>query len=68
MANKINQELKDKVVIARKKEFKCVEGFGCSPNTNGCKILGYFVNGELNSKGEPYMEFISGYEVEKIII
>jgi hypothetical protein len=67
MANKLDQELKGKVVIARKKEFQCVDGFGCSPHTNGIKILGYFVKRELNSKGEPYMEFISGYEVEKII-
>lgn len=62
MANKLNIELKDRVVIARGKKFLCKDGFGCSPETNGCKILGYFL-GELNRHGEPYMEFISGYEV-----
>jgi len=65
MANNLKIELKDKWVKARGKEFFCMDGFGCSPQTNGNKILGYF-KGEVNSKGEPYLEYISGYEVTEL--
>lgn len=68
MANKLNIELKDKIVIARGKRFLCEGGFGCSPQTSGVKIFGKFIDDKtLNSKGEQYTEFISGYEVEKIV-
>ena len=66
MANKLVIDLEGKWVIARGKEFFCKGGFGSKPETNGNKILGYF-KGETNDKGEPYMEFISGYEVEALV-
>ena len=68
MANQLNIDLKDKTVKVkgREKNFYCKDGFGCSPITNGIKILGYY-EGELNSKGEPYLEYISGYEVTELV-
>jgi len=69
MANKLNIELKGKVVEVRGKSFKCLDGFGCSPTTNGCKIYGVFTDDiQLDKNGKEVWDVISGYEVEKIII
>lgn len=69
MANNLQMELEGKVVLARGKRFLCEGGFGCSPNTNGIKIFGRFIDDKtLNSKGEPYTELISGYEVDSLVV
>ncbi len=68
MANKLNQELKGKIVSVRGRTFKCLDGFGCSPSTNGAKIFGVFPdNIQLDREGKEVWDVISGYEVEAII-
>ena len=68
MANNINAELKDRVVVVKghKKGFMCRDGFGCSPHTNGSSIYGYYLPATLNSEGKEIWECISGYTVERI--
>lgn len=68
MANSLNIDLTGKTVVVknRDKHFVCEDGFGCQASTNGSKIFGHY-KGEVNEKGEPYKEWISGYTVESVV-
>jgi len=69
MGNSLNQDLRGKTVILdssrykgneEERKFKCENGFGCSPVTNGKAIFGHFLTDNEKAR-------ISGYDVEKIV-
>ena len=69
MANSLNKELKGKVVLLKKENFReeikdlrflCNDGFGCNPDTSGSSIYGVWV---VNNNKDR----VSGYDVESII-
>ncbi len=68
MSNSLRIDLKGKTVLLNKSNFKegtdlrfkCEDGFGCSPRTNGTTIYGKWVSDNLQDK-------ISGYDVESIL-
>lgn len=59
MANALNQDLTDKIVLVDGRRFKCEGGFGCRSFCSGQKIFGRF-----QDTGEEAT--ISGYDVEAL--
>lgn len=51
MANSLHIDLTNKMVIdSEGKKFFCESGFGCSDNTSGGKVYGYWINKDMSKE------------------